>query len=119
MTIADIWRRGQVGWPRSFPIAQLPNAPLLVAIAGRRLERSDASAVRRAGQYASAAGMTVWAWRETTDGANWLRRLLGVAAFVSLGARLARGRALTAVTPARSLGEGGGSPRDVATCAAD
>jgi len=90
MTIAEIWRRGQVGWPRSFPIAQVPNAPLLLAIAARQLERAEASAVRRPGQVASAAGIAVWAWRETTGGSNWLRRLLGVAALVSLGARLLR-----------------------------
>ena len=34
MTIAELWLRGQVGWPRSFPVAQFPNPPLLVAFAG-------------------------------------------------------------------------------------
>ena len=28
------WRRGKRGWPASFPVAQLPNAPLLVALGG-------------------------------------------------------------------------------------
>ncbi len=34
VTIAKLWRRGQVGWPRRFPIAQFPNPPLLLALAG-------------------------------------------------------------------------------------
>jgi len=34
VTIAELWRRGQVGWPRRFPIAQFPNPPLLLAFAG-------------------------------------------------------------------------------------
>src|SRR4051794_13589125 len=34
VTVAELWRRGQVGWPRSFPIAQFPNPPLLFAFAG-------------------------------------------------------------------------------------
>jgi hypothetical protein len=32
VTIAELWRRGQVGWPRRFPIAQFPNPPLLLAL---------------------------------------------------------------------------------------
>ena len=28
------WRRGKRGWPASFPVAQLPNAPLLIALGG-------------------------------------------------------------------------------------
>jgi hypothetical protein len=34
VTIAELWRRDQVGWPRRFPIAQFPNPPLLLAFAG-------------------------------------------------------------------------------------
>ena len=31
-TLRDRWRRGQRGWPASFPIAQVPNPPLLAAL---------------------------------------------------------------------------------------
>jgi hypothetical protein len=80
---AALWRRGQRGWPRRFPLVQLPNAPLLVALAGRRL-------VPRApgpGRALFAAGLGVWAWRELTDGANWVRRLLGAGALAWLAGR--------------------------------
>ena len=30
-------RRGQLGWPRAFPVAQFPNPPLLLAFAGSSL----------------------------------------------------------------------------------
>jgi hypothetical protein len=32
--MSECWRRGKRGWPGSFPVAQLPNAPLLVALGG-------------------------------------------------------------------------------------
>ena len=90
--IVALWRRGQAGWPRRFPIVQLPNAPLLVALAGRRLGARAGGATRRAGRGAFVLGLGVWAWREATDGANWLRRLLGVASLGWLAARLGRRR---------------------------
>ena len=31
-TLRDHWRRGQRGWPASFPLVQFPNAPLVVAL---------------------------------------------------------------------------------------
>src|ERR1035438_1736678 len=34
VTVAELWRRGQVGWPRCYPVAQFPNLPLLLAFAG-------------------------------------------------------------------------------------
>src|ERR1700692_3917147 len=33
VTTAELWRRGQVGWPRRFPVAQFPTPPLLLAFA--------------------------------------------------------------------------------------
>jgi hypothetical protein len=72
-----MWRRGQEGWPRVFVLVQLPNLPLLVALtasAVKRLADGDAAA------YADAIGrlaLAVFAYLELTDGANWLRRLLG------------------------------------------
>jgi hypothetical protein len=34
VTIAELWRRGQLGRPCRFPIAQFRNPPLLLALAG-------------------------------------------------------------------------------------
>jgi hypothetical protein len=33
-TFEDRWRRAQGGWPARFPLAQLPNTPLLIALGG-------------------------------------------------------------------------------------
>lgn len=76
-----LWRRGQHGWPASYPIAQLPNAPLLVAGGGwvaAALTDGRAHAYGRAVFY---AGLSAWAWGEVTEGANLFRRALGVAGF--------------------------------------
>ena len=37
----DLWRRGQHGWPERFPLVQVPNAPLLVALAIDVKDRTD------------------------------------------------------------------------------
>jgi hypothetical protein len=81
MTVAELWRRGQAGWPRSFPLVQAPNPPLLVAFVGRRIAMaaSPVGRVHRAGHLVSTLGLGAWAWGETTRGANWFRRLLGMA----------------------------------------
>lgn len=75
--VPRMWRRGQEGWPSRFVLVQLPNPPLLVAltasVAGRFAD-GDAAA------YAEAIGrlaLAIFAYLELTDGANWLRRLLG------------------------------------------
>lgn len=76
-TLKHGWRRGQHGWPARFPLVQLPNAPLLVALGGSlvaRLTDGSAHAYARAAFY---AGLSAWAWEELADGANWWRRALG------------------------------------------
>jgi hypothetical protein len=81
--------RAERGWPASFPIAQFPNAPLLVALgaslAGRFLDD-------RAHDYATAVfyvALGIWAYGEITDGANWVRRLLGLAGLAYVVVELA------------------------------
>jgi hypothetical protein len=82
VSVAELWRRGQAGWPRSFPVAQAPNPPLLLAFAGRVVAGAANGDGRadRVGRSLFALGFGVWAWQETTSGANWFRRLLGLAA---------------------------------------
>jgi hypothetical protein len=87
-----MWRRGQVGWPRAFPIVQFPNGPLLFAFAGRGLPAVAGGRARRAGRNMFTLGLGAWAWEEAADGVNWLRRLAGVAALVWLVIRPAAGR---------------------------
>jgi hypothetical protein len=78
----DRWQRLQRGWPQRFPLVQFPNVPLLVALGGllvAALTDGSAHAYARAVFY---AGLSAWAWGELADGANWVRRLVGVAGLV-------------------------------------
>ena len=86
--IRDLWRRGQRGWPASFPLAQFPNAPLLVALGGSLVAALTADSVHAYARAVFYAGLAVWAWEELTDGANWLRRLLGAAGLVYVVAKV-------------------------------
>ena len=89
MTVAELWRRGQVGWPRSFPIAQFPNPPLLLAFAGWGLAAVAGGTAHDVGRAAFTIGLTVWAVEEVVAGANWFRRLLGVGVLVWIASSLA------------------------------
>jgi hypothetical protein len=84
VTTAELWRRGQVGWPRRFPIAQFPNPPLLFAFAGLGLAAATGGTAHDAGRAVFAVGLAVWAWQELVSGVNWFRRLLGAGALVWL-----------------------------------
>jgi hypothetical protein len=79
---AELWRRGRVGWPRRFPVAQFPNPPLLLAFAGWGLAAATEGAAHDAGRAIFTIGLAVWAGEEVVGGANWFRRLLGTAALV-------------------------------------
>jgi hypothetical protein len=82
-------RLTQLGWLRSFPIVQFPNAPLIIAfLAGQVADRvhrqghADVSAI-------SYLTLTVWAYQELVHGVNWFRHLLGLAYVVSTAVHLA------------------------------
>jgi hypothetical protein len=69
---------------RGYTVAQFPNAPLGVALAGLVLSwilssGSTAHAFARAVFY---VGLAVWAWLELSDGVNGFRRVLGAAGLV-------------------------------------
>jgi hypothetical protein len=89
VTIAELWRRGQLSWPRRFPIVQFPNLPLLLAFAGWGLAAVAGGTAHDVGRAVFTVGLSAWAWEEAAGGVNWFRRLLGVAVFVSIVARLA------------------------------
>ncbi|MCA1690401.1 MAG: hypothetical protein LC720_08270 [Actinobacteria bacterium] len=84
--------------PRRFPILQLPNRSLVVAMAAGALARSSAGSTRSRAALVSRLAMVVWAVQEVLSGANWFRRLLGV----GFGARAlaALGRSLHRATAA-------------------
>ena len=82
LTLRQLWRRGQHGWPAGFPVVQFPNAPLLVAAGGwlaAAVTDGSAHAYARATFY---VGLAAWAWVELTDGTNWFRRALGAGGLV-------------------------------------
>ena len=78
----DSWRRGQRGWPARFPLAQLPNAPLLVALGGQFVAVMTDGSVHAYARAAFYAGLTAWAWEELLSGVNWVRRALGAGALI-------------------------------------
>jgi hypothetical protein len=88
-TIAELWRRGQVGWPRRFPIAQFPNPPLLLAFAGLGLAAVAGAAAHDAGRAVFTVGLAVWALQEALSGVNWFRRVLGLGVLVWIAVGLA------------------------------
>ena len=91
--LGALWRRGQHGWPAAFPVAQLPNAPLLVALVASVSSSMTDGDVHAYARAAFHVGLSAWAWGELSSGLNWFRRVLGALglAFVvrSLAAALA------------------------------
>jgi hypothetical protein len=88
VTVAELWRRGQRGWPRRFPIAQFPNPPLLLAFAGWGLAAVARGAAHDIGRVVFIVGLGVWALEEAISGVNWFRRLLGLGVVVWIVAGL-------------------------------
>ena len=75
--LIDLWRRGQRGWPADNPVAQFPNAPLLVAIAAwivRQFTDGSANDWASAVFYVALACFAFW---ELIDGVNRFRRIGG------------------------------------------
>jgi hypothetical protein len=78
----DIWRRGQRGWPASFPLVQFPNGPLLAALGAWVIATLTDGSVHYYAQAVFYATLAAWAWDELARGANWARRALGVAGLI-------------------------------------
>jgi hypothetical protein len=66
-------------WPAGYPLAQFPNAPLLVALAGWAVAAPTDGAVHDYARATFYAGLAAWAWEELADGVNLFRRALGAA----------------------------------------
>jgi hypothetical protein len=80
----------ELGFPRSFPILQFPNLPLIVALlAGAAATYLDGSA-RSYAASVSYLALTIWAYEELVHGVNWFRRLLGLTFVILLIMRVAQ-----------------------------
>jgi hypothetical protein len=90
-TIASKYRRlAALSWPKSVPVAQFPNPPLLVALAGWLVARITATGpVHDWATATNEIGIAAWAWLELSEGVNWFRRVLGAAALIWLAGKLA------------------------------
>lgn len=86
---SDFKRLTEIGFPRSFPLVQFPNAPLIVGL----LAGAIGGVVHgREHDYAVAISylaIGVWAYEELTQGVNWFRRLLGAAFAILMVVRIA------------------------------
>lgn len=89
-TRQDLCKRGQRGWPASFPLAQLPNAPLLAALAGWFVAALTGKFLHNCARATFYTALAAWAWKELEDGVNWARRGIGAAALLFVVAKLAR-----------------------------
>jgi len=89
-TPAELWRRGQHGWPARFPLAQFPNAPLLVALGGWLVAALTSGSLHDTARAVFYTGLAAWAWLELTGGVNWVRRLLGLGGLVYVVVQVAR-----------------------------
>ena len=86
---SDFKRLTEIGFPRSFPVVQFPNGPLIVGLAAGAI---GGAVHGRAHDYAvsiSYLAIGVWAYEELTQGVNWFRRLLGAAFAVLIVVRIA------------------------------
>ena len=88
--LRDLWKRGQRGWPTSFPLAQLPNAPLLAALTGWLVAALTGGLVHDCARAMFYTGLAAWAWKEIEDGVNWVRRAIGAAGLLFVVAKLAK-----------------------------
>jgi hypothetical protein len=78
-----------LGWPRSFPLVQFPNAPLIVAFIAGEVAAMAHGAVHADAAAVSYLALALWAYEELTDGVNWFRHLLGLAYLISTLTHLA------------------------------
>jgi hypothetical protein len=79
----------QLGWPKTFPLVQFPNAPLIIAF----LTGIAAARTHDPGHAYLAAisflAFGIWAYEELVHGVNWFRHLLGLGFAISTVVHLA------------------------------
>ena len=82
-------RLTQLSFPRSYPIVQFPNAPLLIAFASGLLAHHSHGHVHSYAQAVSYLSMAIWAYLELFSGVNAFRRVLGLTYTISTAVHLA------------------------------
>ena len=82
-------RLTQLSFPRSYPIVQFPNAPLILAFASGLLADHSHGREHAYAQAVSYLAMAIWAYLELFHGVNAFRRLLGLAYTISTAVHLA------------------------------
>jgi hypothetical protein len=82
-------RLTQLSFPRSYPIVQFPNAPLIVAFASGLLAHHSHGREHDYAQAVSYLTMAIWAYLELFEGVNAFRRLLGLTYTISTAVHLA------------------------------
>ncbi|HEY6399310.1 MAG TPA: hypothetical protein VIX82_17840 [Solirubrobacteraceae bacterium] len=65
--------------PRRFPIFQFPNPPLITAMLAGAIARTTHGPLSYNAMLLSRLALLVWSAEEVVSGANWFRRLVGVA----------------------------------------
>ncbi len=86
-----IWTLGglsRLGFPRAHPVAQAPNLPLALGLAGLGAARVLDGGAAGAAETAGLLALGVWAGAEIVSGANLYRRVLGVAGLAYVAVRL-------------------------------
>ena len=78
--------------PRSFPIVQFPNRPLIATVLAGAVARGTRGRTAATARLISRLALLVWSAAEIADGANWFRRLLGIGGAPWGVADLARSR---------------------------
>jgi hypothetical protein len=79
----------QLSFPRSYPIVQFPNLPLILAFVSGLAAHYTHGQAHADFQAVSYLSMAVWAYLELFQGVNAVRRLLGLAYTISTVVHLA------------------------------
>jgi hypothetical protein len=82
-------RLTQFGFPKSFPIIQFPNLPLILAFLAGMVSKASSGTTHDYFLAIAFVGMVIWAFEELTYGVNWFRHLLGATYIVILVIRIA------------------------------
>jgi hypothetical protein len=82
-------RLTQLSFPRSYPIVQFPNGPLILAFVSGLVGRYSHGQEHSDVQAVAYLSMAVWAYLELFQGVNAFRRLLGLAYMISTAIHLA------------------------------
>ncbi|MBO9534060.1 MAG: hypothetical protein J7513_13900 [Solirubrobacteraceae bacterium] len=80
--VARYRRLVKLGWPRSYPLVQFPNAPLLVALGASVVGWFVSGDAQDYATAVGTVGIAVWAWQEAVDGDNGFRHALGVGGLI-------------------------------------